>query len=157
LREAIEELASIATWRRDCHDHDADMGHEPRDFFDDEDWDMVEAFAKRHADKARACLEAIGPLVSGEEDRFWLIVTDPGCVPQRKGPWKRNETRAIIREFMRERPTALIHYLTVDENGVPWINHAREWLGMLDGRSLASTTKHNRAVNEAFASFKDGK
>jgi len=25
-------LADVSTWREDCHAHDADMGHEPRDF-----------------------------------------------------------------------------------------------------------------------------
>lgn len=29
-------LADVSTWREDCHAHDADMGHEQRDFDEDE-------------------------------------------------------------------------------------------------------------------------
>lgn len=41
LREALEK---VANWREDCHRYDADMGHELRDF-SNEDWDMIEAHA----------------------------------------------------------------------------------------------------------------
>lgn len=41
MREALER---IQNWRKECHDYDRDMGHEPREF-DDEDWRMVEAHA----------------------------------------------------------------------------------------------------------------
>lgn len=48
VRLKTEALEEIGRWRKDCHAHDADMGHEPRDF-DSEDWDMVESFARRAA------------------------------------------------------------------------------------------------------------
>jgi hypothetical protein len=48
LRNAEDNFRAISNWRKDCHAHDADMGHELRDF-DDEDWEMVETYARRAA------------------------------------------------------------------------------------------------------------
>lgn len=44
LRRALRQ---IATHRRDCHAYDEDMGHEPRMFLDEEEWDLIEAEASR--------------------------------------------------------------------------------------------------------------
>jgi len=41
-------LVAISFWRKDSHDYDDDMGHDHRDF-GDEDWDAVEAYAKEAA------------------------------------------------------------------------------------------------------------
>jgi chromosome segregation ATPase len=38
-------LHSVAHWREEAHEHDVDMGHEKRDF-SDEDWELLEKFAK---------------------------------------------------------------------------------------------------------------
>lgn len=48
--EAVEALEKIGRWRQDCHAHDADMDHELRSF-DQEDWDIVEAFARTIVEK----------------------------------------------------------------------------------------------------------
>lgn len=47
-RDALRQaLTDISTWREDCHVHDADVGHEPRDFDEDE-----LACIERHAAQA---------------------------------------------------------------------------------------------------------
>lgn len=46
LSDARQALKCLSNWRNDCHGHDEDMGHEPRDF-DSEDWDMIERYARK--------------------------------------------------------------------------------------------------------------
>lgn len=48
IAELEAALRGIASWRADCHAHDADMGYQPRPF-DGDEWMIVEA-------KARAAL-----------------------------------------------------------------------------------------------------
>jgi hypothetical protein len=54
LRRALDALFKISKWRDSCHDHDADMGHQLRDFDDDEEWDLVERFAFREWEEGGA-------------------------------------------------------------------------------------------------------
>ncbi len=42
-----DALHDIAAWREGCWDHDEDVGHERRDFPDEENWKMVEGVAAR--------------------------------------------------------------------------------------------------------------
>lgn len=44
VERLVEGLKRVSTWRQDCHDYDADMGH-PLRTFGDEDWQMIESFA----------------------------------------------------------------------------------------------------------------
>lgn len=77
------------------------------------------------------------------EDRFWLIVHEPGRIPERKGPWKRAVTAKVLREFIAARPTAYLHVLTLDSFGAPQVDHGPEVLQMTDGRSKRTGSKHN--------------
>lgn len=43
-------LTTISRWREECHSHDADMGHPPRDF-DEDEIQSIEAHAKRALDR----------------------------------------------------------------------------------------------------------
>jgi len=81
--------------------------------------------------------------------RFWLMLQEPRRVPERKGPWPMADTLKILREFMAARPGAYITILTVDEEGVPWVQHGPEWLEMMDGRSRSVVRRHNRSVLSA--------
>lgn len=76
------------------------------------------------------------------EERFWMLVRDPGCVPERKGPYLKVDTAARIREFMRARPFSFLSILTIDQSGRPLIEDAPEVLQTLDGRSVGFASKH---------------
>ena len=80
------------------------------------------------------------------EDRFWMLVRDPGCVPERKGPFLKADTADRIREFMRARPFSFLSILTIDQSGLPSIEDGPEVLQSLDGRSVgfASIPKRSR-------------
>ncbi|RST30131.1 hypothetical protein HMF7854_04300 [Sphingomonas ginkgonis] len=84
-----------------------------------------------------------------EAHRFWLVFQEPGCVPNRKGPWPVSRLAETLREAMKARLTSYIHVLTVDEQGVPHVEHGPEVLQMLDGRSMSTGRKHNARVREA--------
>lgn len=84
--------------------------------------------------------------------RFWLIVREPGCVPDRKGPFIIADTAKVLREFMAANPTAFIDYLTVGPDGSPDVEHGPLVLQYTDGRSMSVGRKHNERVREALAS-----
>jgi hypothetical protein len=85
------------------------------------------------------------------EDRFWLVLQEPGRIPERKGPWKHSETARILREFMAARPTAYIHVLTLGDDGTPHVDHGPEVLQTIDGRSMSTGRAHNQRVRKAHA------
>lgn len=95
---------------------------------------------------------AIEVAITAREDRFWLIVREPGRVPVRKGPWMEGPGRkpAILREFMEANPTAYIDVLTLGYDG-PDIEHGPQLLQMLDGRSMAKGRKQIEVAREAHA------
>lgn len=75
IEAAKETLTRIAKWREECHDHDRDMGHEPR-AFDDEDWKLVEYAAN----STLAALDRQCAVCGG-----WVYVGDaccPKCSPE---------------------------------------------------------------------------
>lgn len=86
------------------------------------------------------CANASRPLTN--EDRFWMLVRDPGCVPERKGPFLKVDTAARIREFMRARPFSFLSILTIDPSGQPSIEDGPQVLQTLDGRSVRFASKH---------------
>ena len=40
-------LDAISSWRKTAHEYDDDMGYVRRDFDNEEDWDMVEEYARK--------------------------------------------------------------------------------------------------------------
>src|SRR5690606_21691982 len=98
-----------------------------------------------------ASLTTPAPAVSTERNnRFWLSLREPGCIPDRKGPWPKDQTAKVLREFIAERQTAYIDYITIGDDG-PLIEHGPEVLQMVDGRSMSVGRKHNARVREAEA------
>ncbi|EGI55000.1 hypothetical protein SUS17_2081 [Sphingomonas sp. S17] len=83
------------------------------------------------------------------ESLFWLIIREPGRVPDRKGPWPLKQTASILREFMAANPQSFIDYLTIGADGSPYVEHGPEVLQMTDGRSMSVGSKHNARVREA--------
>lgn len=87
------------------------------------------------------------------EDRFWLSLREPGCVPVRKGPWHRSAMAKVLREFIAARPTAYIDVITVGFDGSPEVQHGPEALQMRDGRSMRTASRHNDRVRKAEAAL----
>lgn len=83
-------------------------------------------------------------------DRFWLVLHEPGCVPERKGPWPLTMAAQTLREFIKARPKAYIDFLTIGHDG-PDVEHGPEVLQMLDGRSMSVGRAHNQRTREAHA------
>jgi hypothetical protein len=79
----------------------------------------------------------------GYDNRFWLIVHEPGLVPVRKGPWLNTGMAPVLRDFIAAYPTAYLHVLTIGPDGTPYVDHGPEQLQMLDGRSMSVGRKHN--------------
>lgn len=84
------------------------------------------------------------------DGRFWLVLHEPGCVPERKGPWPDHLFRATLREFLAARPTAYVTVLTVDD-GEPHVQHGPEALQMADARSMSVGSRHNAQTRAAHA------
>jgi hypothetical protein len=85
------------------------------------------------------------------DERFWLIVHEPGKIPVRKGPWRHVDTAKTVREFIAAYPTAYIHVLTNSYDG-PWVEHGPEAMEMVDGRYSPTARQHNartRAAHQA--------
>ena len=93
---------------------------------------------------------ALSRAPEAEDNRFWLILHEPGRTPDMKGPWDGKAQARVLREFMTARPTAYIDVLSVSETG-PLVQHGPEVLQMIDGRSMARGRRHNAQTREAHA------
>ncbi len=82
----------------------------------------------------------------------WLILREPGCVPERKGPFPPQTLAATLREFMDARPSA---FITVVEIHGPEISveDGPQCLEILDGRSAATAAKHRATSCAAFRAY----
>jgi hypothetical protein len=105
-------------------------------------------------------LQVAMPAPGEVEARFWLIVHEPGKVPDRKGSWPRSQLPQIMREFIAARPNAYLTVLTVGADGSPDVQHGPEALQMADGRSMRTGSTHNArtlaAHTEALATVAAG-
>lgn len=90
-----------------------------------------------------------------EDDRVWVIIRDVGCVPDRKGPFRRDTILPFLREAFAARPGSYIDVLTISD-GVPDIQHGPEYLQQADGRSMSVGRRHNASINAAEASLAHG-
>jgi hypothetical protein len=105
-------------------------------------------------------LKVAMPGVGEVEARFWLIVHEPGKVPDRKGSWPRSQLPQIMREFIGARPNAYLTVLTIGADGLPDVQHGPEALQMADSRSMRTGSAHNArtlaAHTEALATVAAG-
>lgn len=88
------------------------------------------------------------PRTETADDRFWLELRAPNCVPERKGPFRIEKTADVLREFMKARPRAMISVVTLGHDG-PRFEDAPQCLMMCDGRSWTTARKHIESSNAA--------
>lgn len=159
-REAVARIVDPDKW---ClHDrHGADCTYESlakadeilrlialaRASVPEEDQEVSSSVAESAAVPKSSAPDAASSL---DDERFWLVLHEPGNVPQRKGPWPRSEIKAVLREFMAARPTAYIDVLTLEHDG-PNVRHGPEVLQILDGRSMGVGRRHNAQTRAAHA------
>ncbi|MBQ1480656.1 MAG: hypothetical protein IIZ30_11520 [Sphingomonas sp.] len=112
---------------------------------------LLQAFVATGSIAGSADTIAAPPAMDREavEQKFWLIIREPGLVPDQKGPWPLEQTASILREFMAANPKSFIDYLTIGPDGSPYVDHGPQVLQMTDGRSMSVGRKHNARVREA--------
>ena len=86
------------------------------------------------------------------EHMFWLELREPGCVPERKGPFPQASTAKVLREFFEARPSAFVSVITIDDNG-PEFQDGPECLISIDSRSRWVALKHIATSKAAHAGF----
>lgn len=88
------------------------------------------------------------PDEDGGPDKLWFILREPGCVPERKGPFPHSMTRPFVREVMDARPTAHITVLSIHGDDIE-VQDGPEWLMMADGRSAPRARRHIASTRAA--------
>jgi hypothetical protein len=84
-------------------------------------------------------------------DQTWFILREPGCVPQRKGPFRAGQAKAFLLELMECRPHAFITVLLLGGGDGPVVEDAPEWLEIADGRYRHRARRHRASSAAAFA------
>lgn len=88
------------------------------------------------------------------EANTWIILREPGCVPQRKGPFPSRNFKATLREFMEARPRAFITVLTWHPALGPEVEDGPQCLEIMDGRYRNIANHHRESTRHAFAMAK---
>ncbi len=122
---------------------------EPGDWVHSVRHGLADDYSLLHLLAAHRLAHTARPDAGDEVERFWLIIREPGMVPDRKGPFKIIDTAKVLREFMAANPNAFIDYLTVTPDGEPYVDHGPQVLQMSDGRSMSVGRKHNERVKAA--------
>ena len=91
--------------------------------------------------------KAADPAITARDtQRSWVIITDPGCVPDRKGPFlNATQLKRFLREAMAGRPYSHLMVLTCSDIQ-PGIEDGTQCLEMLDARSFPTTRKHRERL-----------
>lgn len=77
---------------------------------------------------------------------FWVIVTDPGCVPERKGPVADvNQLAAMLRELMDARPLSHLIVARIDGDQL-YVDDGTQALELIDGRSAPKARRHRERL-----------
>lgn len=85
----------------------------------------------------------------GSVIKTWVIIRDPGCVPDKNGPFPPSRVAAFLRLAMHARPYSYIEVVTAhfDEGNCEiTVQDGPECLQMLDGRSMAGARRHNERL-----------
>lgn len=83
----------------------------------------------------------------------WIVIRDPGCVPDVKGPFRPVQVAPFLREVFECRPYSFVEVLTVTYGGIVSVQDGPECLEMTDGRSAPIARKHRARLS---ASLLDG-
>lgn len=79
----------------------------------------------------------------------WIIVTDPGCVPERKGPIvDRKHLVTFLRELMAGRPHSHLIVARICGREL-YVDDATQILEMTDARSAPTARKHRARLAES--------
>lgn len=82
----------------------------------------------------------------------WIIVTDPGCVPDRKGPIRdRKHLGDFLRELMAARPKSHLIVARIAGDQLH-VDDATQILEMIDRRSAPTARKHRARLNQLISS-----
>lgn len=81
----------------------------------------------------------------------WLILREPGKVPERKGPFRPEAMKATLREFMEARPSAFITVVDVSDGEII-VEDGPQCLEILDMRCSPTAKKHRASSSLAHAS-----
>jgi hypothetical protein len=92
------------------------------------------------------CREITALCAARDNSRHWVIITDPGCVPDRKGPFL---TGTLLKRFLREamdgRPYS--HLMVISCAGDPVVEDGTVCLEMMDARSFPTTRRHRARLD----------
>ena len=79
----------------------------------------------------------------------WIIVTDPGCVPDLKGPIRDGKhLKDFLRELMRHRPTSHLIVASIRDARLD-VEDGTNTLEILDGRSATLARAHRKRLRAA--------
>ena len=105
-----------------------------------------------NAENCRKAAARLAELSGGTiDDRVWFELRAPGCVPERKGPFRGRAAVAFCRELMAGRPGEFITVLTFDSYGGPLVQDGPEWPMVSDMRSRPTARRHMKTSAAAFA------
>lgn len=91
----------------------------------------------------KPCPMCTAPSPTADEARtVWFIVRDPGCYPQRKGPFTQQQVKPFLLELMEARPTSFIEIVTIHDGEID-VQDGPEALEQIDGR-YAARARNNR-------------
>ena len=77
---------------------------------------------------------------------FWIIVADPGCVPERRGPIRNvNELAMSLRQLMDDRPWSHLIVARIDGDQL-YLEDGTQALELIDGRSAPIARRHRERL-----------
>lgn len=76
------------------------------------------------------------------EEKSWIVIRDPQCVPDVKGPFAPGDVAPFLREVFAARPFSYVEVVSI-EDGAILVQDGPEALQMLDGRSMSVGRAHN--------------
>lgn len=89
--------------------------------------------------------------MNAEMDYTWIILREPGCVPQRKGPFRPHQVKQFLLELFEARPTALVTVLSGLDACGPSVSDGPEWLEVSDRRYRSRAQRHRETSRAAWA------
>lgn len=78
--------------------------------------------------------------------KTYIVIRDPGCTPDRKGPFPPKRVAGFLGEAMAARPFSYLEVITVHEDAEITVQDGPECLQLLDGRSMAVARRHNQRL-----------
>lgn len=148
-RNALPALLAMAEENADLR-RDRDEARESA-----ENWRSTAAHEAEWGNEEKARADALAAQLAEAEKRnaetkTWVVIRDPGCVPQRKGPIAPGELARFLREAFEARPISYVEVVSATGSEID-IQDGPECLQMLDGRSMAAGSRHNARLRAARA------